>query len=217
MPPDDPTNSPVVIDTSAKDNQIAELNKQLATLKAEQEKRSSEDKKKKDEAAVKRGEHEKLLSERTAELESIKKNYESMQATLQARADSMFEKLPDESKKKIERYKDKLSLADWQVMIEEEIDNPGKVSDSDPIEKKTMAITPGSRGKRSNRRELQPKTYEVMEDRGLNHEAAEALKVVKNPENPGDVKFSMTLKNFYDRMKAFTPAPWTREEAERRR
>src|SRR3990167_1486993 len=160
---------------------------------------------------LKKGEHENLIAELKSQNESTASVLKAYEKSLDERAVKLLEKFDDDDKARVEKYKTRLSKADWLTMIEEEIEimGGGHRGDVPP------SPTPG--GGKSNTaggdRELQPQSMEILDMLGVNPDKAKRLKVTKLAD--GNVRFSDTIRGFLDKLKeraSSTPARRERKQ-----
>ena len=203
----------------AMSEKLVAAQKEAAEHKAKIDKWEKDQKDAKDKDRLAKGDQERMLAEQKAELDAKKAALEVFEKSTKDRADRLLDKLSDEAKAKVERYKDKLSLADWSTMIEEEVEamagTSGKVDDEGT---RIPGGTPSSGGRGgASGREMLPKTISILEQLGVNPEHGRQLRSTE--KSGGNVHFSTTIATMIAGMKRVAKGgrPWTPEEAERGR
>lgn len=208
-------------DFEAAQRRAKEAEQRAAKLEDADNKRRDKEKKAAEKAALERGEHEQLLKNREEENERLRSDIKKQEESMQARADNLFEKLNDAQKSRITKYKDKLSLTDWLEMVEDEASTaPTSSEDSGEGDGQTQRMqsmpTPGRKKQATDKRNLQPKSYEILDEMAHSSDMGEDLRTEKDPES-SNVKFYMPIKKMLAKMRVDKGANLTREEAERRR
>ena len=203
----------------AMSEKLVAAQKEAAEHKAKIDKWEKDQKDAKDKDRLAKGDQERMLAEQKAELDAKKAALEVFEKSTQDRAERLLDKLSDESKAKVEKYKDKLSLSDWATMVEEEVEAMdgagGKTVDEGT---RIPGGTPSAGGKRrTGGRELLPKTETILEQLGVNPEHGRQLRATE--KTGGNVHFSTTIAAMIAGMKRVAKGgrPWTPEEAERGR
>lgn len=95
-------------------DEIAALRREQSDIKAKQD---SKKKKEADAAALKAGQHEQLLKERTAALEAMEARIKSFEDATAARIEAMVKKLPEAAQKEIDIIKDSLSADKLETFV----------------------------------------------------------------------------------------------------
>ena len=203
-------NTPGTDDGKALAARVAAAEKLAADAQAKLDKHERERKDADDKDRLKKGEHEKLIAELKSQNESTAAALKAYEKSLDERATRLLEKLDDDGKARVEKYKTKLGKADWLTLVEEEIEIMGGTRGDLP-----PAPTPGGGrpGPAPGERELQPQTMEILDMLGVNADTARKLKVTKLAD--GNHRFSDTIRGFLDRLKeraSKTPARRERKQ-----
>lgn len=194
---------------------LAATERVLADTQAKLAKWEKDKKDASDKDRASKGEQEKLLAEKAAELEATTAQLKAFEKSTKERADKLLLKLPDDRKAKVEKWKDKLSLADWTSMIEDEMSTPEDKGDDDDDRPRVPGGTPsgGGGGKGNGVRELNPKSADILDQLGINTQHGQ--QALAKPKGGGNVHFVATIKHMIQGMRDASRGgrPWTADEA----
>lgn len=175
------------------EKRAAAAEKRAAELEAKERKRVEDEESRKREAAIKTTDDAKAAAadaERRAK--EATKRAEAAEKRIRERIDKRFETLESSTRERIAKYRDRLSIEDWETMVEEEAERmaPGGGDDDNPIAGAPPA-QPAGAGRRNHARdgrELHPKSQEILDTLGIDTEPARKAIVVDTEREGGVVR-----------------------------
>lgn len=208
-----PQAAPAPVDDSAKREaeelraKVTELTSKVKTLS-----KSASDATK---ASASAAELKAALDAKEAEEEKLRSAVESYEKSIESRADRMLGKLEDEDKKRIEKYRSKLSKADWLEMVEDAVEARGAPVPADGQKPNPPAPTPGGRVS-PRTRELQPRSLEVLQDMGYDVDNMQRPEMLTHDAHYGNARFANSVHTMKKRMAVTKGTNWNTNEAEKR-
>lgn len=156
---------------------MAELEQELERTKAENKKRKQSQKEAErlaaEDEARKRGDFETLLKQREAELKQARELIAETEAEQSARLERMIARMPEDARRKFEVFRNDLSVSTQLKYVETEIETaaaqkpteqPLLTTDTRMPEGRPPPVTnPGVKPGARARRQLDPRTYEILE------------------------------------------------------
>lgn len=150
--------------------------------------------------------HEKLLAEKDAELERLRAATADADKRERARVDSMFAKLPEATRAKLEAVRKDAPLPLWTKLVEAEAGATTTNENDDdkraPHPPASGAAAGGSLMGASEKNALVPEARKILEER-LNRDQstkiAELMEVKHSPET-GAPRFSLPMRVFWKNM-----------------
>jgi hypothetical protein len=146
-----------------------------------------------DENAAKEAAKIKDLDDAKAKIEALQKREaealkkaEELEARARQRVEKMAEGLPEDAQARVAKFKDKLSLADWSEMVEDEVARGGgsSIGADDTGDDFPQPANPGGRRNPKDMNQLHPKTEEILDNLGQDLRVAREL--VTKVRDPGD-------------------------------
>jgi len=184
------------------------LSGEIKKLKTARDKATDDDR-------LKKGEHEKLIAEKTAALEDLEAKFEKLGKVVEGyekrdtqKADELLGSLPEDVQEKIKPFKDKMTTADWLDFLElqsgmyagDEDGNEGGVT------KKTTPPPTGSvhKGGRKTGRELSAPAKEILGELMRDREGTMTEKLTNRRSQSADGKgasaFTRSVESFFGDM-----------------
>lgn len=187
--------------------ELAETRKQHEALKKQSAAREKKDRDAEDAKRLADEGAQKLLTERTKELDSMKAEIEALRAAEAARADRLFAALPEASRKKLEGFKEAMSPDKWTALLEAEGATAGGTG-KDPLPPPTGSLMPAHRKGLKEGETYQPTdgARKMLDEFNVSEQHLRHVDVVVEQGDKDDPasamvrKFTMPVKRMYERM-----------------